>query len=668
MRVDELLAKNDITLKDTAPGRHYATCPQCSKSRKRPHQSAKVLGVTINSDGTVHWGCNHCGWKGPEKGASPSNGKIQRSYDYTDADGKLLFQKVRNPPGRQPRFWCRQPDGRGDWVKGLEGVDERPLYRWPEIIEAMALDREIAIVEGEKDADTLWAIGVPATCNFDGAAEPNVKPKWRPAYSEQLRGASIVVFNDNDPQGIAHADAVCRMSVGIAARVRWLDLALHWPNMPKGKDVSDWLDQGHTREGLDALIAAAPEYVVDAKTAELPDDDPPPNEPAHTHTLGTDAPRQASGGAEQPLVYVDISKWINAQVPKRRWAVLNRIPANNVTVLSGTGGIGKTIAAMLLAVAIVLARDWFRTMPEPGPVMFLSGEEPAEEMHRRFADIVEHLGASYQDLIDGGLHLIDKAGRDAMLARPDRNGVLQTTPLFKQLLADACRLRPRLVILDNRNRVYGGNINDPTQVSDFINALHGLAIDADTAVLLILHPSMTGIAAASDSSHSGLAGAMTWHDLPRGRMYFEKLKTHDDREIDKNLRLLVCKKNNYGPDDETVTLRWKTGTNGSGVFVTEAAPDSLEALAANQKAEELFLTLLQRLSAQNRGPFSSKQQSNNYAPKMLAATPEAKDAGIKKAALAKAMERLLDAEKITSEPYGSPSRKLTMLVTTKEPT
>ena len=261
----------------------------------------------------------------------------------------------------------------------------------------------------------------------------------------------------------------------------------------------------------------------------------------------------------EPLVYVDISKWINAPVPTRRWAVLNRIPAKNVTILSGTGGTGKTIIAMQLAAAIVLGRDWFRTLPERGPVIFLSCEEDEEEMHRRFADIAEDLGVSYQDLIDGGLYLIDKAGRNAMLARPGRSGVLETTPLFEQLFADARRLRPKLVILDNRNRVFGGNINDPTQVSDFINALHGFAIDADTAVLLILHPSIAGMAAASDSSHKGLAGAMNWHDLPRGRMYFDRVKTDDDKEIDKDLRLLVCKKNNYGPDDETITLRWKTG-------------------------------------------------------------------------------------------------------------
>jgi RecA-family ATPase len=375
-------------------------------------------------------------------------------------------------------------------------------------------------------------------------------------------------------------------------------------------------------------------------------------------------PERRKTESPEPLVYVDISKWIGAPVPKRRWAVLNRIPAKNVTVLSGTGGTGKTIVAMMLAAAIVLGRDWFGTMPEPGPVIFLSGEEDEEEMHRRFADIVEHLRVSYQDLIDGGLHLIDKAGRNAMLTCPGRSGVLEPTSLHKQLFADACRLRPKLVILDNRNRVYGGNISDPTQVSDFINAMHGLAIDADTAVLLILHPSIAGMAAASDSSHKGLAGAMNWHDLPRGRMYFDRVKTDDDKEIDKDLRVLICKKNNYGPGDETVTLRWKIGTHGSGVFIMEAAPGSLEAMAANRKADELFLTSLQRLNDQNRGPFSHKKQSNNYAPKVFAALPEAKAAGIKKAAVVQSMERLLDAKKITVEDYGPPSKRFTKLVIT----
>jgi putative DNA primase/helicase len=259
----EILRQYGIAYEDS--GRYYTTCPHCSKDRRKP--TAKCLGVTIDAEG-VRFGCNHCGWTGPEKGRG--NGKAAdahdlTTYDYVDADGKLLFQKVRNPPGSKNRFTVRRPDGRGGWIYDLKGIpNPRPLYRWPEIVKAAAEDREIAICEGEKDADNLWRLGIPATCNFDGTTDviknPKAKQKWKADYSEALRGARIVVFNDNDPPGYAHADNICKLSLGIAKRVRRLDLKNHWPEIPPGGDVSDWLARGHSRQDLDALIEQATDY------------------------------------------------------------------------------------------------------------------------------------------------------------------------------------------------------------------------------------------------------------------------------------------------------------------------------------------------------------------------------------------------------------------------
>jgi hypothetical protein len=273
--LDELLKANGIALKDTKPGRYYTTCPKCSKDRK--NKAAKCLGVNVERDG-ANWGCNHCLWTGPEKGSGErrSNNELV-FYDYVDADGALLFQKVRNPLGREPRFWCRRPNGRGGWISDTKGIKGKPLYRWPQIAAAIAEDREIAIVEGEKDADNLWHIGIPATCNFDGTSDviknPKAKPKWKAEYSEALRGARVIAFNDNDAPGYAHADNICKLSLGVAKRVRRLDLKIDWPEIPKGGDVSDWLEigGGHTPEKLKELIDSAPDYVPadTAKPASL---------------------------------------------------------------------------------------------------------------------------------------------------------------------------------------------------------------------------------------------------------------------------------------------------------------------------------------------------------------------------------------------------------------
>ena len=228
-----------IKLASTAPGRHYTTCPQCSADAPARNTAPPRCSASPSTATAVRWGCNHCGWTGPEKGSGDrSNGKERNdlpAYVYRDADGAPRFRKVRNLPGREPRFWLERADGRGGWVKGTKGVDTKIIYRADEVKKAIAEGRIIACAEGEKDADNLWGIGIAATCNAHGASEPGKRAKWTKAHSEQLAGADIVVLNDNDAAGYEHADATAKLSLGIAKRVRRLDLAKHWPEDSEGR-------------------------------------------------------------------------------------------------------------------------------------------------------------------------------------------------------------------------------------------------------------------------------------------------------------------------------------------------------------------------------------------------------------------------------------------------
>src|SRR5215813_8699967 len=238
----ELLNANGIYLQSYDLGNHTSICPKCSHTRSRAHQKTECVSVKIDDKGPT-WCCHHCGDSGPAKGIGKSNGRLDphddrnfvATYDYPG------FQKVRYPKGHEPRFRIRHRNARGAWEWGAGGANTDILYRIDEVNEAIALGREIAVVEGEKDANNLWAIRIPATCNSQGASEPGKKPKWKPLHSEQLRGADIVVIPDHDAAGYAHTDAICRMSVGTAKRVRRLDLQPHWPECPKGGDISDWL-------------------------------------------------------------------------------------------------------------------------------------------------------------------------------------------------------------------------------------------------------------------------------------------------------------------------------------------------------------------------------------------------------------------------------------------
>jgi hypothetical protein len=129
------------------------------------------------------------------------------------------------------------------------------------VIEALAQDQTVFIVEGEKCVDLLRSVGVPATCNAGGAG------KWSAALTPYFVDANIIVIGDYDPQktspktgepmfhvdgrpmlpGQDHALDVASELSGVAARVRVLDLALVWRGIKPKDDIFDWYQDAKLR-------------------------------------------------------------------------------------------------------------------------------------------------------------------------------------------------------------------------------------------------------------------------------------------------------------------------------------------------------------------------------------------------------------------------------------
>jgi DNA primase len=182
------------------------------------------------------------------------------TFEYCNETGAVRFavdritflDKVRDGKFEKKIFQKQpDPDKPGEWISKsgcMDGVERVP-YRLPELIEAVAANHPILIVEGEPKVDALAAIGVAATCNAGGAG------KWPPEFSAlYLRGANVVLCPDNDEPGFRHINDVGASLAGIAAATRVLIL----PDLKHKGDVKDWLDAGGTREQLDALLENAP--------------------------------------------------------------------------------------------------------------------------------------------------------------------------------------------------------------------------------------------------------------------------------------------------------------------------------------------------------------------------------------------------------------------------
>ena len=154
------------------------------------------------------------------------------TYDYTDNDGNLLFQKQRfiDKDTGKKTFRQRRQTEDGEWAYNLDGVDQ-VLYNLPEVTQGIADGKNIVVVEGEKDVETLRSLGRIATTMPGGAG------KWRENHTEALRGANVIVVSDNDEVGKEHANDVAEKLRNADCTVRVM--------IPDGvKDITDLIESG----------------------------------------------------------------------------------------------------------------------------------------------------------------------------------------------------------------------------------------------------------------------------------------------------------------------------------------------------------------------------------------------------------------------------------------
>lgn len=377
-------------------------------------------------------------------------------YRYTDEDGSPLFEVVRYFP---KTFRQRRADG--SW--GIKGV-RRVLYRLPDVAGAVEEGRAVLLVEGEKDADRLAGLGFTATTCPGGAG------KWRREYTDQLRGARVVITPDNDDPGREHAGAVAAELHEAGAEVRVLEL----PDLPAKGDVSDWLDGGGTEEELRELAKAAPVWTPGAADG-LPSAvcalNPPPWEPPRDRIRGF-------------------------------------MPDAEAALLAGEGGAMKT--TMLLHMLLATAGghpvfDHSTFLPERGPVLYIGEEDPEGVVQNRLEAMAKgHDWDRARTL--GNFHYIAMKGTDLDDARW-RNHVR----------AEVERLGAVLVGIDPLYEVTGAKeTND--ELKPVLRFWRELVRETGATVILVHH---AGKAVEGRSKTDRIRGASALNQKSRCTWYLE---------------------------------------------------------------------------------------------------------------------------------------------------
>ena len=355
-------------------------------------------------------------------------------------------------------------------------------------------------------------------------------------------------------------------------------------------------------------------------------------------TFSPEAPRT---DLQPALQSIDLPSWQGRPVPERRWMVRDWVPCGYVTALYGDGGTGKSLLAQMLMTACVAERNWLGLETTPCPAIGLFCEDDQGELLRRQHCINRAFGVDFRDL--GRVHIIPRVGDDNVLMTFSRDGKGELTPLWHALVKEARRRGARLAVIDTAADTFGGDELRRSEVRQFIASCLGrLAREIDGAVLLLAHPSLSGL-----KSGDGTGASTAWSNTVRSRLYLERPAAEDGEKPDDGARILTTKKANYAATGSEIRLRWR-----HGVFVPEGmlAGGFVEAIDhgnQDRTVEEAFLACLDAAHAAGRYA-SATANSPCYAPKMFLAMDGRR--GFNKRQLQRAMEGLFSTGRIRVEP------------------
>jgi 5S rRNA maturation endonuclease (ribonuclease M5) len=339
-------------------------------------------------------------------------------YSYENEQGDVLFKKIRveNEDGSKSFYFEREENGQ--IVRNMNGC-RHVLYKLPQLLEAIAREEPIFLVEGEKDAETIIKWGWAATT-------APITRKWEESFTQILKGAQVALFYDNDKAGVNRRDMITSQLYNNTKRFRIIDLPGIEYSESHGKDVTDWLEiPGNDIKKLEQIIYNTPDHR-------------PPQK---------DQPEQLKG----PLRVITLNELIALELPERAMLLHPFLPSQGLVMLAAKRGVGKTHAALGIAYAVASGGtflNWYASTAKK--VLYIDGEMPAVQMQERLRIIADMSDTRPEEQF---LQLITPDLQERPI--PDLS-TKQGRDIFEEYIKDR-----DLIVIDNLSCLFrSGNEND----------------------------------------------------------------------------------------------------------------------------------------------------------------------------------------------------------------
>lgn len=236
------------------------------------------------------------------------------------------------------------------------------------------------------------------------------------------------------------------------------------------------------------------------------------------------------------------------------------IPCDEVTLLAGHGGGGKSFVALTVAVHVALGLPFGDLATTRTRTLFFSGEDGRRVLWQRLAKICRVMRIDIARL-DGWLFLIDASDVDPALFREAKfyhAGEAFTqfeTQTLKDLAAMAEKTGAGLVVVDNASDAFDDDEIQRARVRAFIRALRTRLARPGRAVLLLAHISKASATAGSKGRGGGedYSGSTAWHNSVRSRLSLAPAPEGEDG------MLIRHEKANLGMKADQVRIEWVDG-------------------------------------------------------------------------------------------------------------
>lgn len=428
---------------------------------------AKLAGISPNDYAPVVLFVERNGRAVSSNGASNGSGPVSiktapfdwsraQTFDYTDEEGRLLFQVGRIGTGEAKDVRQRKPNGRGGWSSTLGNV-RKVLY----VSACVRRAETVFLVEGEKAADALNAEFEKHRLSpeYVATTNPGGAEKWRPEFNAELRGRTVYVLPDNDERGERHAQQV-RASLDALPDderpklLRRVDL----PGLPEKGDVADFFQLGGELLTLLELAEAAPQWekVTEEGEETLPRDE------------GAAAPTKER-------FFLQTLAQLEAR-PAPQWLIHRFLTIGGTSVLTAKHASFKSFFALDMALAVATGTPWQGFEVATGRVVYVAAEGASGLTKRARAWQRRHKSDFKGNLLvlDAPLKVHEEGTRAAFIA---------------QIVA----LQPVLIVLDTLARcAVGLDENSSGDMGIFADAIGDLAKATGAHVMVVHHNNKTG--------------------------------------------------------------------------------------------------------------------------------------------------------------------------------